>query len=131
MLHLATLYRIINLYAHNAHNLTYGNTFLQDHEFFAEIYALLDNYYDDVIERHVGITGESIDLCLIIKDAYGILEKLDDGYYKNILVLLNESLKMIDELNKSDTISVGTQNLIQGQADNIEVLIYKINQRLK
>jgi hypothetical protein len=34
-------------------------------------------------------------------------------------------------MSKNGKISLGTQNLIQGQADMIEVLIYKIKRRLK
>ena len=131
LIELATLFRTINLYSHHAHNVAEGDTFLQDHAFLAEIYEFADDAYDDLVERHIGTSDVVLDLCDIVKQAYILLEKLDDQYLDKILILLEESVKAIDEMSKSGTLSSGTQNLIQGQADSIEVLIYKLKRRLK
>ena len=131
LIDLATLFRTINLYSHHAHNLTSGDTFMQDHAFFGEVYDLADTFYDDCIERHIGTQDDKVDLCNIIKDAYDLIEKMSDDYYKTILVLSEEATNCIDEMCKSDKLSSGTENLIQGQADQLEVLIYKIKRRIK
>lgn len=131
LIELATLFRIINLYAHHAHNMTFGNTFMQDHAFFAEIYTKADENYDALIERHIGTVDDRVDLCAIIKDSYDLIEKMSDNYYQTILLLLEECINNIDEMSKDGKLSSGTLNLIQGQADMIEILIYKIKRRLK
>lgn len=130
LLELATLFRILNLYSHHAHNLAKGDTFLQDHAFFAEIYELSDDFYDSLVERHIGTIGDDVDLCKILKSSTEIIDNLNMDFYHNIYVLLNESLDMINKMCNYG-ISMGTQNLIQGQADQVEVLIYKIGRRLK
>ena len=129
LIELATVYRTLNLYAHHAHNMASGDEFMQDHAFFGEVYSLADSFYDDVVERHIGTTEEPIDLCGILKDSYDLIEKMNDSYYKNILILLKEIVSSIDSMKTG--MSSGTVNLIQGQADQTEVLIYKIKRRIK
>jgi DNA-binding ferritin-like protein len=131
LIELATLFRIINLYAHHAHNMASGATFMQDHAFFAEVYTQADENYDALIERHIGTVDDNVDLCAIIKDSYDLIEKMSDDYYQTIFVLLKECVNSIDEMSKDGKLSSGTLNLIQGQADMIEILIYKIKRRLK
>jgi DNA-binding ferritin-like protein len=131
LIHLATLFRIINLYSHHAHNLTFGCTFMQDHEFFAELYDFADGVYDDCIEREIGTASENIDLCQILKDSYDLIEQLDDNYFENILKLLDEAINFIEESCKDGKLSQGTINMLVGHADKIEVLQYKIKRRLK
>ena len=130
MIELATLFRTINLYAHQGHNLSSGPNFLQDHAFFGEIYALMDSFYDDLIERHIGTVDDKIDLHDIMDKVTHMIEVADENWYKTILDSLENSLEKIEKLCKSD-ISQGTINLLAGQADQIEVLIYKIKRRLK
>jgi DNA-binding ferritin-like protein len=131
LIDLATIFRVINLYSHHAHNVASGETFMQDHAFFAEVYSLADDFYDAVIERHIGTENDNIDLCKIIKDSYDLIERLKDDYYSTILKLLEESLNFIDEICGNKKTGTGTLNLLQGQADQIEVIIYKIKRRLK
>ncbi|MEY3879403.1 MAG: hypothetical protein RIQ94_198 [Pseudomonadota bacterium] len=131
LLELATLFKIIDLYAHHAHNLAKGDMFMQDHAFFAEVYSLADSSYDSLIERHIGTVGPDVDLCRILKQALDVIDGIDMNFYVNISILLNESLDMIEKMCKSGSMSMGTQNLIQGQADQVEVLIYKIKRRLR
>jgi len=130
LIELATLFRAINIYTHQAHHLTKGDTFLQDHTFFSEIYSLMDSFYDDLIERHIGTVDDKIDLHDIMDKVTHMIEVADENWYKTILDSLENSLEKIEKLCKSD-ISQGTINLLAGQADQIEVLIYKIKRRLK
>lgn len=131
MIELAILYRTLNLYAHHAHNLTKGATFFEDHSFFGDLYNTADDYYDAIIERFIGTESDDIDLCEIIKEAHSLLENCDDKYFETCLILINEIIKHIDSISKSGKISVGTQNLVQGQADALEVTVYKLKRKLK
>lgn len=131
LIDLATLFRTLNLYAHHAHNMASGLSFIPDHGLFGELYSAADGFYDDLIERHIGTVDDKIDLCKIVSDANSILELLDDNYFENILKLLKEAVVGIDELSKDKLLTNGTLNLIQGQSDQVEVFIYKIKRRLK
>lgn len=131
MIELAILYRALNLYAHHAHNLTKGNTFFEDHEFFGSLYATADDYYDQIIERQIGTQSDSIDLCGIVKEAHLVLEHCNNDFFDKSLILIQEIIKHIETISKSGTISVGTQNLIQGQADALEVIVYKLKRKMK
>ena len=127
---LAVLYKLMNLYFHNAHNLVSGPTFHEDHAFFGSLYEFADDSYDSIVERIIG-NDEDCNLIEVAKEAVSLLDKLDEDYYKNALVLLEESVKLIDEMSKSGKIDVADQNLIQGQADAAKVFIYKIKRRMK
>jgi len=131
MIELAILYRTLNLFVHHAHNLIKGVTFHEDHAFFGDLYATADDYYDAIIERIIGTSDDKIDLCEIIKESYTLLEQMNDEFYNTSLILIEEIIKHIDSISKDGKISIGTQNLIQGQADALEVIIYKIKRKLK
>ena len=64
----AIILRALQLYAHNAHNLAKGKTFLQDHEYLGELYSAYEGEYDSLVERMIGI-GEEPDLNEITKEA--------------------------------------------------------------
>ena len=139
MLELIILYRSLQLFAHSAHNLCKGKEFHQDHEFFGGLYPTAEGYYDSVIERAIGTYGESRDLTnqsILPK----VIAKIQDSpsigssneeFYRYALDLCDKILKKIESLAKGGQLSQGTINLIVGQADAIEVLIYKIKQRLR
>lgn len=130
MIELAILFRTLNLFTHHAHNLTKGNTFHEDHAFFAGLYEFADDAYDSLIERQIGTVSDKIDLCEIIKESYALLENMDGNYYRNSLVILTEGVNIIDEMSKSAKLSSGTVNMLQGLSDQMEVLIYKIKRKL-
>ena len=130
MYDLAILYKLMNLYFHNAHNLVSGPTFHEDHAFFGSLYEFADDSYDSIVERMIG-NDEKCDLVEIAKGAASLLDSLSEDYYKNALVLLEEGVKLIDEMSKSGKIDVADQNLIQGQADSAKVFIYKAKRRMK
>lgn len=130
MYDLAVLYKLMNLYFHNAHNLVSGDSFHEDHAFFGSLYEFADDSYDSIVERMIG-NDEKCDLVEIIKESIPLLDKLNDKYYKNALILLEEGVKLIDEISKGGKIDVADQNLIQGQADAAKVFIYKIKRKMK
>lgn len=129
-MNLAALLRYLQLYTHMAHNLLGGETFLQDHEFFGELYPGYEADYDSVIERMIGL-GEQLDLVKIQKDAVSELKapKSLEEAYKEILSCEEELISACEKLEKSA--SLGTANLLAGLADKAEGRIYKLKQRLK
>lgn len=129
LIRIATLFRVINLYAHHAHNLTRGNTFFEDHAFFGELYNLADDFYDALIERYLGTIGNNVDLNAIMAEAAGVVAKSDNDFFKTTQIMVEHAIKRLDTLSKSNMVSEGTKNLLQGQADQLEVIIYKLKRR--
>lgn len=136
---LAILLRSINLYAHSAHNLCARVVFLQDHEFFNEIYSAANVAYDSVIERIIGLYGEEAVPALPeqLEALHQILSQLPEkGVKENAIYfqVLLEKQKMvcekIEELCKSG-LPQGTIQMLGNIADASEVLQYKLKQRIK
>lgn len=131
MFDLLVIYRAMNLYIHHAHNLTKGDEFFQDHEFFGELYAKADGFYDDIIERMIGLGDENIPLLDISMAVNKLLMSKSSDFLGQSLFFIQEAIKKIEDLGKNDKLSIGTQNLLAGQADVLEVYIYKIKRRMK
>lgn len=138
MLQLAILFRSMQLFAHSAHNLCHGSTFHEDHAFFGDAYGKFEGYYDSIIERLIGFGYEShLDLSQIVKEVSSKLEMApsigasNNDYYSYLLSQCEESCKYCDEFCKSGQLSEGTKQLLGGIADELEVLKYKIQRRLK
>lgn len=132
MKELAIYLRALQLYAHNAHNLSKGKTFFEDHEFFGDLYAAYESAYDSVVERIIGETGDC-DLNEVTKKACAIAASKNimdnDSCFKYILATEKELCSEIESTNDAE--SLGTQNLIQGLADESLARQYKISRRLK
>lgn len=129
LINLAILFRSINIYSHHAHNMTKGETFLQDHAFFGEIYGMMDGFYDDLIERHIGTVDDKVDLSDIMERSVHMIKTADMDFFPTIKASLENALSKIENLCKNG-LSQGTMNMLQGQADQIEVLIYKLKRRM-
>jgi DNA-binding ferritin-like protein len=127
LLKLAMMLRTLNLYSHHAHNMTKGQSFFSDHEFFGELYGFADTSYDSIIERHVGTGGSAINLVKLLKDSTETISVAGDDYFKGCLAMCEE---ITDEIDKTKGLSSGTMNLIQGISDQLEVFIYKIKRRI-
>ena len=133
MQELASLYRSAQFYAHNSHNFSSGLSSLADHKFFKEAYEAYTDAYDDLIERMIGL-GIKFDILAITKSAAESVSS--HGEYNND----EECFKWLLELEKIICVIIkkevefatdGTQNLLQGLADESEKRQYKIQQRLK
>jgi DNA-binding ferritin-like protein len=128
----AIILRALQLYAHNAHNLAKGKTFLQDHEFLGELYPAYEGEYDSIVERMIGL-GEEPDLNDITKqaaDAATANEFKDDENAFSVLLVTEKELCSSIKKDMTDA-SNGTQNLLQTIADNSEMRQYKLKRRLK
>lgn len=133
---IAVKFKLLNLYAHVAHNVAMGSTFSQDHEMFADIYGKADGYYDSVIERMIGL-DQKPDIVGIIGEAAQALKPMkvdvddNDVLFMSILSIVNAVMPMLSKMCKAYDTSEGTKQLLGGIADELEVLKYKIKQRLK
>jgi DNA-binding ferritin-like protein len=132
MKQIAVTLRGLQLFAHNAHNLAKGKTFLADHAFFGELYDAYEAAYDDIVERMIGLTGDA-DLNAITTEACDMATSA--GFTDNeqaLNVILVTEKELCDEIKKAMAgASDGTQNLLQGIADQSEMRQYKLKRRLK
>ena len=129
---LATLFRAAQLYTHFAHNTIKGPTFFADHPFLGELYTQYEGFYDDTVERMIGL-GEKPDIAKITEQACALSckamgDKDADMFFKRITATNKQIQAEIakDVKGASD----GVQNLLQGMADRLEGVDYKIKQRL-
>ena len=70
---LAILLKFLDIYVHNAHNLSKGALFFGDHAFLGDIYAEADGDYDDVVERMIGL-GQAVDLVKVHMQAIQMVQ---------------------------------------------------------
>ena len=129
--------RSMQLYYHNAHNLTKGKTFFSDHAAFNEFYSELDGQYDSVAERAVGLYNEPLDLSIILPAINMNLQivlkdyKSTQDMHKGGVLLEDELLKICSLVEVNPRATDGTKNLVADIADKAETRLYKLNQRLK
>lgn len=119
--------KALNLYAHMAHNLVSGISFFQDHEFFSSVYEKADDFYDSVVERMIGI-GLKPDLKQINKDAVGLFSKMGNDYFPTVLAGIKSIQSDIDKECEDNTEAV--KQLLGGISDELDMLVYKIKQRV-
>lgn len=132
MTNLAILFRAAQLFTHFVHNNIKGPTFFSDHSFLGDLYRTYERFYDNTIERMIGL-GMNPNIADITQQAaIQSSQVMDDGdntiYFNRIITANKRIYEAIREevVNASD----GTQNLLQGFADVLEAVDYKIKQRL-
>lgn len=130
------LLKLLNIVAHNAHNKVARVVFMQDHELLAEIYEEADTMYDDVVERMIGLDQE-INLTEVHMMSAQALQqfpseaKENSEYFKSILTIEKEICSIIENLVRSQQVSVGTEQLLGDICNKLEMHGYKLKQRLK
>jgi DNA-binding ferritin-like protein len=132
MKQLATRYRTGQLLAQEFHHNTQGDTFYQDHAAFESHYEAYADAYDALIERMKG-TGVEFNESRIGLSAATACVSAKRGKTPNNLFqsLLDHEQALLAEIAKcSPTLSIGSQNLVAQLADDAEVRIYKLRQRL-
>lgn len=139
MLDLSSLIRALQFYSHHAHHICARIVFNQDHEILGEIYSKMDIDYDNVIERYIGLNGEDnfdeqkILVVAVQKCGSKPLKDVKENkeLLKNCLDMIKEINAKIETVYKDPKSTVGLQQMIGDIASLNEVLIYKLNQRLK
>lgn len=131
---LAVQFRAGHLYLHNAHNIgSKGPSFFSDHAWFETSYKAFEEAYDKVVERMIGL-GYDVNLQSIIKSAakeaasYSTAVMTPELCFRTQLKLEQEICAMIR--NYVPNVDDGTQNLLQGLADESLDRQYAIKQRL-
>ena len=133
---LAILLKFLDIYVHNAHNLSKGALFFGDHAFLGDIYAEADGNYDDVVERMIGL-GQAVDLVKVHMQAIQMVQSKpqmvneNKEYFKIILETNKQICNLVNQLAKDPAIYEGTRQLIGEIANKKEMQNYKIGQRIK
>ena len=115
-----------------SHHTIAGATFLVDHPFLGDLYSAYEDAYDGVVERIIGL-GQKIDIPTTGLDAaktaaaWSKVGGMND-WPRLLLDVESEIRKEIATLMKHG-LSDGTQNFLQGIADESEVRSYKLRQR--
>lgn len=137
MKELAILFRLLQLYSHNCHNLVARTVFFSDHAFLGELYDGYTDDYDDIIERIIGLYGaDNISLNEIQMAAVQRLITFPDKFSENsqcfnkITELEKELCAKIEVICKTPGVTQGTIQLVGNQADKSESRQYKLRQRL-
>ena len=131
---IATSYRTVQFIAHNFHNLVKGQTFLEDHEFLGELYGKYEEAYDKCIERIIAFTGTA-DVTAITSKACASAAQINPNgkqaaeMFAIILTLEKQFCALIKTVVPDCT--DGTQNFLQGLADESEMRQYKISQKIR
>lgn len=137
MQELIILYRLLQLYTHNAHNLVARSPFLADHEFLGELYGTYESAYDSLVERVIGL-GQEIDLTMVqvlaveklkMYPANNMTENAD--CFNKLLQLEKEARVLAANMIKSGQYTEGTKNLLAQLCDDSEARSYKMGQRVK
>jgi hypothetical protein len=138
MLELAVLLRSMQLFSHSAHHLCAHSVFFPDHAFFSETYQAMDDAYDSIIERIIGLYGEdSVDLNRIISevalklhDAPSVGTKENKIFYEYQLKLEQELCAKVEEICKNPKASQGVIQTVATLGEQSEIRQYKIKRRL-
>lgn len=128
--------RILQLYYHSCHNLISGESFFADHEFFGGVYPQLETHYDRLAEYYICLFGKKAFETKILTKA--VSEELEKHEIEEMcccdMFKLSQKLetKFYKELeNISKKASIGLANMVGDIAEQSDVRMYKIQQRLE
>lgn len=129
-------------FLHQTHHWqTGGPSYFADHLMFDRLYTESQSFIDQVAERAVGLGGvEFVDAVSQSRRMTALIEVITRSGGPGADQLVQTSLKMeslvlaiIDEaialLEDSDSLTAGTDNLLQGVADLHETFVYLLQQR--
>lgn len=125
---LAVQFRAMQMYAHNAHNLTRGETFFADHEFLGGLYAAYTEGYDDLVELLIG-EGAVPDLQNFQLQAASALNAMGDDYFPALLQAEQEAQAIVEEVASSG-VDQGILQIVGSLAQSSKSRVYKLKQRV-
>jgi hypothetical protein len=126
---LAVHLRALQLYAHNAHNLTRGESFFGDHEFLGELYEAYTAGYDGVVELLIG-EGAVPDLQGFQVRAAQALADMGDGECFCSLLGAEGKLQEIVEEIAAAGVDQGILQIVGSLAQESKARVYKLKQRM-
>ena len=121
--------RFKQLFGHNFHNLVKGESFFADHEFLSQWYSQGEEQYDSVVERMIGL-GLKVDLVEIQEAAVDLLKKNPPLEFSTLELCEQQLIEQIENYIAKEKISQGTLQLLGDIANQAEMNLYKIKQRL-
>lgn len=130
--------RAMNLFSHSAHNLVARVPFHSDHSFFGDVYGELNDEYDSVAERTIGLMGEAplrlqdilAGAAAKLAQAPSINVKENGTFYQVQLQMEQELCRLIPAIIAQGA-TEGTKQLLGDICNRSEVRQYKIKQRIK
>lgn len=128
---LAALFRGLQLYAHNAHNLASGQSFFEDHEFLGELYATYEAAYDKLVELMIG-ENQAPDLQELQKKAVSMMDGMPRLPLGDVFLELGKGEGRIQHEINELAASVSDQGILQTigtLAEESKERAYKIGQR--
>lgn len=138
MKELLALLRAMQLYAHSAHLLCKGQSFLSDHELFGEIYSEVEGDFDGVAERIIGLYGEEhLQLQNLMSSVLLKLQGAPSIGLENNKPLVEYQLKMEEQLCIlvkqiiAAGVTPGVEQLTGEICNKSEMRQYKLKARLK
>lgn len=128
---LAVHLRLMNLCFHNLHQLTAGHSFFGDHKELGEFYKAMDDDYDAVVERAIGMNMPEVanlknQLHVVEAHLQVLPEIIDFGTALALEIHLCDLCSLVDQEG-----SPGLKQLVGDIADRSEIRQYKIRQRIK
>lgn len=127
--------RVMQLYYHNCHNLVSGETFFSDHSFFGDLYPRLESDYDRLAEFYIATFGkaafETKALSTLVQeelDKFEVEKMSCKDMFSTSVELETKLYKELEAIDKKA--SIGLRNLIGDVAEQIDVRMYKLKQRL-
>lgn len=132
-----------NLWFHGAHHSAKGPSFLSDHKLYGQMYEAYALEYDTAAEKAVTCCGDAIsDPLPLARESVRMLEHLPQPSALTPLHLAQAALQIErsfqahlvqcrQELSAGQALTLGVDNFLSQCADNHEVFLYKLGQRVK
>lgn len=130
------LVRMMNLYYHHLHNIAHGPSFEGDHSLMSDFYTELEESYDALVERYIGIGGEMgrEQIISILNEATELMSDIPDTEEMDTYFYYSQALEssLRAELEEACIgASLGTKNLLEELSGASECRSYKLSRRVK
>lgn len=133
------------LWFHAAHHVIKGPAFAGDHAILlSNIYTSLQEDFDSIVEKFVGVfkcddfacPASHVEKSMELFETYGVPVGRDPQSimctgYEIILHLIDKIEKLFIELESSDSMSLGIDDLLSGLASKYETHAYLLQKRLE
>lgn len=141
-IHLISVMKAAEIWFHSAHFLTKGRSFVSDHRsLYGEIYESYGEWYDSIVEKSLSLCQDEIvaDPQVILENSSRIIssdfispvDASQEDLAKGSLVVLVNSIAVIDVMREKKMFTAGADNLLSGIQDKIETYLYFFRQKLK
>jgi len=131
MTKIATLLRLLQLFAHNAHNMASGPTFFADHDHLGSLYPQYEEQYDSVIERMLGLDEQPNLVEITLQAAQGSSAMTLEMPFQELVEAESLLREEIAIYLATAQCTEGTKQLLGEISNQSEMRQYKLRQRIK